>query len=150
MEVGLLREGIRCLFFVGLCVCFATAFFLSTQPTHRAESRWYLDKRLDVEQMRDVTDPQSLFKAIMHVSSRVRDLVPTSSEYVDEPLSKVWRPFSCPIITTQLLHDMPQHRHCLWLKQAPTGSSTASVPLLHPTLLKPLCPPPPLPSPPRS
>ena len=89
MEVGLLREGLRCMFFLALVVCFAMGFFLSTQPVYRAESRWYLDKRLELGRMREVMDPESLFSAIMHVSSRVREVVPTSSQYVDEPLKKV-------------------------------------------------------------
>ena len=90
LEVGLIREGLRLLVFICLCICFAIAFFQSTQPTHRAESRFYVASHLKIGVLEGAVSPTEVFDAIMTVSSHVREMVPSSSHYITDPLSQVW------------------------------------------------------------
>ena len=96
MEVGFRREGMRATVFFALCVCFAMAFFLSTQPQFRADSRSYMTRRLDLLRLKEVSSPESVFDAVMDVASAVREMVPTSSTYLSDPLTRVRRPTAIP------------------------------------------------------
>lgn len=88
------REGLRAIAFAALCVCFATAFFISSQPPSKSASRWFVAEKLNLKQLQDVTTPVTLFHSIMDVSSTLRSLSPLSSDYLGDPLGKA----SCPAV----------------------------------------------------
>mmetsp|Transcript_40115 Transcript_40115/g.95291 ORF Transcript_40115/g.95291 Transcript_40115/m.95291 type:complete len:1529 (-) Transcript_40115:153-4739(-) len=88
MEVGLRREGLRCVTFTALCICFGTAFFLAIQPAERNRARWYISNRLRLKAVGDVTSPESVFSEVIRVSSVAREFFPLSSVFVEEVFSK--------------------------------------------------------------
>jgi hypothetical protein len=89
MEVGLRREGLRALVFCAVCVCFCVMLFISTQPTMRNASRWYVSERLHLGQLDRVSSKDDAFATAMDIAARGREFNPLSSDYWTDPLSKV-------------------------------------------------------------
>lgn len=132
MEVGLRREGLRALVFCFMCICFCVMLFLSTQPTMRNASRWYVSERLKLAQLKLVTSKDEAFSALMDIAARSREFYPLSSDYFDDPLSKVLHsrpPLSCwnATLTYRHRHDIccgaptPRRRCCLPRRSSPLG-----------------------------
>ena len=91
LELGLKREGLRWLCFALLCTCYMVAYYISTGPHYRGEARWYITNTVELDQLKGVSSPRSLYHAIMGVTHGVRDMTPYSSEFVEDPLSIVSR-----------------------------------------------------------
>ena len=68
------------------------AYYTATAPHHRGEARWYVTQTVELDQLKGVSSPRSLYHAIMGVTHGVRDMTPLSSEFVEDPLTIVRSP----------------------------------------------------------